>query len=420
MSRSLAGIVLGLAVAAHAAEPPPVTLTYDAFRIGQDGRHPIGHGVRTYSPACDIRVESGAGGSRTKSLTLDGGLAVSASVYREPRLTGFGLTVEMADTPTGFSWDWFDLVEGNVFEKRQGTGRIAVDVSRAGGLEELRAIEFLDDITLRFLDDTRKPPGTHTHEIVVRKGSVLELATPDDASATPCPSTPKVDRSDRAAPARRPPSPIALQDPADDDVQDWLTYYYLEPRPERALSSLDVLDRELQKAGRSLADEVNRGGLRSFYARVFAANDGVVRDLAARMPSLPAGQRAFVREALRRCGTAACKKVVGSEATSAEHKMTDPGTLDDSWASFFATGDARYVREIIEVLPWSEARGDIPRLLTGGAARWSLASNAYQHARVLAIAEESLATASEPTRRLLREIVDQAKEERAKNPPPEP
>ena len=43
--------------------------------------------------------------------------------------------------------------------------------------EELLAVEFLDDVTLRYVDDMfRHSPGESTHEILVRKGSVLRLA----------------------------------------------------------------------------------------------------------------------------------------------------------------------------------------------------------------------------------------------------
>jgi len=59
-------------------------------------------------------------------------------------------------------------------------------------------------------------------------------------------------------------------------------------------------------------------------------------------------------------------------------------------------------------------------MLTGGAARWSLASNAHQHGRVLAILDERVLTASEPTKRLLQEIIDEARAARAAHPPPEP
>jgi hypothetical protein len=210
--------------------------------------------------------------------------------------------------------------------------------------------------------------------------------------------------------------------PSIEEVHLWLTYYYLKPRPELTVPSLGVIDRELQKEeGRSLADEVGRGGMRTFYARVFEQNVAVVEEAAQKLPSMPTGQQAFIREALRRCGTPDCARVLGAQsADRVTPPRQDPGTLDDSWAAFFATGDAKYVQEVIEVLPWSEIRGDVARLLTGGAARWSLASNAYQHRRVLEICEQAAAPAIGPTKRLLDEIVAEAKSERAKNPPPEP
>jgi len=58
--------------------------------------------------------------------------------------------------------------------------------------------------------------------------------------------------------------------------------------------------------------------------------------------------------------------------------------------------------------------------LTGGAAKWSLASNAYQHTRVLTILEQEVSTAKPPTKALLQELIEGAKAERAKSPPPEP
>jgi hypothetical protein len=207
-----------------------------------------------------------------------------------------------------------------------------------------------------------------------------------------------------------------------DEIQLWLTYYYLKPRPELTLPSLAIMERELQRTkGRSLADEVERGGMRTFYAKVFERNPSVVEEAAQKLSSMSPSQQAFTREALRRCGTPECAQALGSNALNPTAASgPDPGTLDDSWAAFFATGEAKYVQEIIEVLPWSETHGDTNRLLAGGAAKWSLASNAYQHRRVLEICGRTAATASDPTKRLLREIVAQAEKERAKNPPPEP
>jgi hypothetical protein len=206
-----------------------------------------------------------------------------------------------------------------------------------------------------------------------------------------------------------------------EDVQAWVTYYYLNPRPDLVIPSLDLVDRDLQRAqGRSLADEVNLGGIRTFYAKLLEQNPAVVREVERKLATLPVGQQAFMREALRRCGTDGCRAVLRSPSSPPAAVQLDPGALDDSWAAFFATGEEKYVREVIEVLPWSEVHGDVNRLLVGGAAKWSLASNAYQHARVLSICEKVSAESTGPRRRLLDDIITQAKAERAKKLPPEP
>lgn len=157
------------------------TLTYEAFSVGgQVGRQSIVRGVRTYWPELDIVIQESTDRddktSWVKSLILDGDFTLSASVHRLPELTGFGLMVHRPDGGKGFSWEWFGLATGNVFERPQGSGRVLVTVVKGDDYEELQSVEFRDDIALRYLDDMSKPPGTHTHELVVRRGSILKLA----------------------------------------------------------------------------------------------------------------------------------------------------------------------------------------------------------------------------------------------------
>jgi hypothetical protein len=52
---------------------------------------------------------------------------------------------------------------------------VSVSVKKAGDYEELEAVEFLDDVVLRYLDDMAKGPGAHSHEILIKKGSVLRV-----------------------------------------------------------------------------------------------------------------------------------------------------------------------------------------------------------------------------------------------------
>ena len=156
------------------------TITWEAFAVNAAGRHEMAKGIKTYSPATDVVVQEKTGGkggpSWSKSVLLNDTFALSASVYRERRLDGFGLVVYRRGDRDGFSWEWFDRAQGNVFEKLQGPGRVAVTVKKGPDYEELQSVEFLDDIVLRYLDDMRQPPGTHTHELLIKKGSVLTVA----------------------------------------------------------------------------------------------------------------------------------------------------------------------------------------------------------------------------------------------------
>src|SRR5205814_1484045 len=88
------------------------------------------------------------------------------------------------------------------------------------------------------------------------------------------------------------------------------TYYYLKPRPELVIPSLSGQDKEVQAEGRSLAAEGERGGLRTFYAQIFAHNEPVVADLERALDSLPSAQQTFVRATLRRCAAPACSRVL--------------------------------------------------------------------------------------------------------------
>ena len=82
--------------------------------------------------------------------------------------------------------------------------------------------------------------------------------------------------------------------------------------------------------------------------------------------------------------------------------------LDALWGNFMATGDNAPVVRIISALPWIHVRGDVPRLLVGGAARWSLISNAIQHQPVMAVCRRELASQPKEVEGVLREVIAEA------------
>ena len=172
----MASVVAGMTSISLAEE-----LRFEAYALAPNAeRKLLQKGKVEYSPAKDVQVTDEALPGRPyhwgKRLLLFGPYELEADVYRESTLDGFGLVINDRDHPGGFSWNWFDRESDDTFVKRKGSGRLRVTVRQVNALVELEAVEFLDDIILRYKENIRRqPPGEHTHEFVIFKGSVLRL-----------------------------------------------------------------------------------------------------------------------------------------------------------------------------------------------------------------------------------------------------
>jgi hypothetical protein len=209
----------------------------------------------------------------------------------------------------------------------------------------------------------------------------------------------------------------------------WFTYYYLKPEPERIPDAL----RTMSAAG-LLKPDKGAAPVTGFLAGVLAARPQGARALAQRLSFLPEDEQSVLLLGLWYSGIPDANSILkeisaampGHEgrirfllATPAPRIVEMPPdqgawVLDAWWGYFLATGDELPVRAVIAVLPWVEVRGDVGRLAIGGAARWSLASNAVQHDRVLEICKAQLSVQPPETARLLGEVVKAAEAERAK------
>ena len=85
----------------------------------------------------------------------------------------------------------------------------------------------------------------------------------------------------------------------------------------------------------------------------------------------------------------------------------NPTKLDIWWASFFATGDEKYLENVFRFAGLEIPKGDVGKALVIGAASWSFKSNCVQHTRVLEFAQKKLAqnTASEKQVQFLRDCI---------------
>ena len=61
--------------------------------------------------------------------------------------------------------------------------------------------------------------------------------------------------------------------------------------------------------------------------------------------------------------------------------------------------------------PADNVRGDVSRLLVGGAAKWSLISNAVQHERVMAVCRKEVTSRSTDVKMVLQEVIASAEKD---------
>lgn len=78
---------------------------------------------------------------------------------------------------------------------------------------------------------------------------------------------------------------------------------------------------------------------------------------------------------------------------------------DMNWASFFATGNKKYLDNIISNIPYAENRSDINLFLTGASAKWSLCSNSKQDKVV-----KNYLTSLQNNNKAIKEILNQGQQ----------
>jgi len=210
-----------------------------------------------------------------------------------------------------------------------------------------------------------------------------------------------------------------------DQLSEWLTYYYLHPRPDLVVSAIQFM---------SAQGELRKGNAQTpfcvFLANVFTANAAKIDTWFGELRSGPEDQQSalalvlwmtgtdssqILLKSLRKEGSASFQKYV-NELVANDHRpnflhdeISSPGFLDALWANFFASGDERYVKRVIAALPLFND-SDASQMLIGGAARWSLASNAFQHPKVMQICEAQLKDLPIDQRPALAEVIKTAQE----------
>lgn len=210
---------------------------------------------------------------------------------------------------------------------------------------------------------------------------------------------------------------------------EWVTYYYQRPEPRRLPEAILAASKlGLFQEGKAAPPFFG------FIAGVVAKDPSAADSLVDLLKDLPAGSQPVVILGIWYSGHAQ----TGSLLTSIGKKHPDqkamvesltgrapglteipleegPWLLDALWGNFMSTGDAAPVVRIMQALPWIEVRGNTAKLIVGGAARWSLASNAEQHPRVLEICKAQLKVQPKEVAAVLQQVIGHAEEALAKH-----
>jgi hypothetical protein len=197
-------------------------------------------------------------------------------------------------------------------------------------------------------------------------------------------------------------------------AEQWLNDYYKKPAPEQFASAfLELSDSGYFEKPGNLPLAIG------FIASVFAQNPGRVNEWMDLTRSVPeAHQRilvaalwysgnakgpAYVREFARDANPALRRELlarVDSKPDVRSASVQSVSSLNLQWGAFLATGDKTPVRNILAAL----GTNDNAQLTQD--VRWSLAQNAAQHQRVLAICRDELSRQPNAIRETLRAVIN--------------
>jgi len=209
---------------------------------------------------------------------------------------------------------------------------------------------------------------------------------------------------------------------SDDDFSKWMTYYYLNPEPNKLPAVLKYY------ASSSLYNKTSsRLPIIQFFATILKNNQALLEEVYKSVShSSPDSLQTVFLRTLWLLNTPRSKEIIAEVSPnwkSDENKkqikdinqtpvpqvlidpIIDPWQLDMLWSVFLANGDSEPIKKIISTLSFVDDE-DIMQTMVGKAAIWSLGSNVKQHTLVYEICKKALSTADSGTATMLQEIID--------------
>ena len=160
------------------------------------------------------------------------------------------------------------------------------------------------------------------------------------------------------------------------DFNTFMDGFYLDPRPQLIEPAMRWIDQN-----NVLANGDARAPVIAFFGLVMAAYPQYVGPWTAVIDSFEGDSRATFQ---------AAANLAKQPGFLLDNHPPSPGHNDMLWGAFFATGDATYLRAIVDRLAHLNERTDLNLFLTAASAQWSLSSNASGHLRVQQTLQELL------------------------------
>lgn len=211
----------------------------------------------------------------------------------------------------------------------------------------------------------------------------------------------------------------------ENEIDDWYTHYYQSPTPEKAVSAL------LYYPFSSLYEkETTRDQMAVFLATIFKRNKQLLSTAYQEVANNPSSDikqfflrilwwvnsddsKSILKQAKSDWKNPEWQEIIDQHLSQIPfdplvEPVATPNHLDFLWSIFLATGEELPLVCIISALELQKEK-DVTLFLTGGAAQWSLISNARQHQKVYQICEESYKTSEGFKKESLKKILEDAK-----------
>ena len=157
------------------------------------------------------------------------------------------------------------------------------------------------------------------------------------------------------------------------DIDTFMKSYRLHPKPDLIPGFIQLIH-TMEPAQKTIATHSIVG----FFSEIFLANPSHVPEWLQSLPTDDEQLKGIVNRA-----------VDLSKAGGVLSESGHSGFLNDEyWGAFFATGNSRFIGQLVEQLSYCDERNDLDLFLAGVTAKWSLASAAQSDPAVRLILQD--------------------------------